>query len=225
MRNTLLKMLAALMCTLATCADVMPVKDFNLEMMAGKWYLVGFATNAQWFVNHKASMKSGVAQLSPTEGGDLDLSYSKLNADGTCWRMTHLARKTETPGRFTFHSQAWNNDNDMRIVDVVYNDYALVHTIKTKDGVSEVLNKLYSKFCSLASQQPSGKAFCIRCLVHLEVMTHSVFAGRTPETSAVLQQKFTQYSLDTGILADNIAILPKNGKLSKQKNPCRPFSS
>ncbi|XP_022045705.1 lipocalin-like [Acanthochromis polyacanthus] len=179
MRNTLLKMLAALMCTLATCADVMPVKDFNLEMMAGKWYLVGFATNAQWFVNHKASMKSGVAQLSPTEGGDLDLSYSKLNADGTCWRMTHLARKTETPGRFTFHSQAWNNDNDMRIVDVVYNDYALVHTIKTKDGVSEVLNKLYS---------------------------------RTPETSAVLQQKFTQYSLDTGILADNIAILPKNAE-------------
>lgn len=33
----------------------------------------------------------------------------------------------------------------MRIVDIVYDDYALVHTIKTKDGVSEVLNKLYSK--------------------------------------------------------------------------------
>lgn len=33
----------------------------------------------------------------------------------------------------------------MRIVDVVYDDYAVVHTIKTRDGVSEVLNKLYSK--------------------------------------------------------------------------------
>ncbi|XP_023127859.2 lipocalin [Amphiprion ocellaris] len=179
MRNTLLKMLAALMCTLAVCADVMPVKDFNLEMMAGKWYMVGCATNAQWFVNQKASMKSGVSQLVPTEGGDLDLSYSNLNADGTCWRMTHLAKKTETPGRFTFRSQAWNNDNDMRIVDVVYDDYALVHTIKTKDGVSEVFNKLYS---------------------------------RTPDTSVVLQQKFTQFSLDTGILADNIVILPKNAE-------------
>lgn len=41
---------------------------------------------------------------------------------------------------------AWNNDNDMRIVDVVYDEYALVHTIKTKNGVSEVLNKLYSEF-------------------------------------------------------------------------------
>lgn len=33
----------------------------------------------------------------------------------------------------------------MRIVDVVYDDYALVHTTKTKEGVSEVLNNLYSK--------------------------------------------------------------------------------
>ncbi|XP_047424672.1 prostaglandin D2 synthase b, tandem duplicate 1 [Mugil cephalus] len=179
MRNTLLRMVAAMMCVLAACADVMPVKDFSVEKMAGKWYMVGFATNAVWFVNHKAGMKMGTAVLKPTEGGDLDLSYANLNADGTCWRMTHLARKTETPGRFTFHSQVWNNDNDMRIVEVVYDDYALVHTIKTKNGVSEVLNKLYS---------------------------------RTPESSAVLQQRFTQFSLDTGILADNIAILPKNAE-------------
>ncbi|XP_070784122.1 lipocalin-like [Enoplosus armatus] len=179
MRNTLLRILAALMCALAACADITPVADFDLEKMAGKWYIVGFATNAQWFVNHKAGMKVGTAMLVPTAGGDLDLSYANLNADGTCWRMTHLAKKTETPGRFTFRSQVWNNDNDMRIVDVLYDDYAVVHTIKTKDGVSEVLNKLYS---------------------------------RTPEASVTLQQKFTQFSLDTGILLDNIAILPKNAE-------------
>ncbi|XP_029955821.1 lipocalin-like [Salarias fasciatus] len=180
MKGTLLRILAALSCLLiSTWANVVPVQDFSLERMAGKWYLVGFATNAQWFVNHKADMKMGTATITPTEGDDLDLSYSNLNADGTCWRMTHLAKKTDTPGRFTFHSQAWNNDNDMRIVDVVYDDYALVHTIKTKEGVSEVLNKLYS---------------------------------RTPEISADLQQKFTQYSIDTGILSDNIAFLPKNAE-------------
>ncbi|CAG5895832.1 unnamed protein product [Menidia menidia] len=179
MRTALLRLLAALACVLAACAEVMPVKDFSLEKMAGKWYMVGFATNAVWFVNHKDSMKSGIAIVVPTEGGDMDLSYSNLNADGSCWRMTHLAKKTDTPGRFTFRSQAWNNDNDMRIIDVVYNDYAIVHTIKTKEGSSEVLNKLYS---------------------------------RTPETSAVLQQAFTQFSLETGILPENIAILPKNAE-------------
>ncbi|KAK9527863.1 hypothetical protein VZT92_014388 [Zoarces viviparus] len=181
MRNTLLRMLGALMCVMAACTAVTPVQDFDLQRMAGKWYIVGFATNAQWFVNNKAGMKTGTAMLVPT-GEDLDLSYANLNADGTCWRMTHLAKKTETPGRFTFRSQIWNNDNDMQIVDVAYDDYALVHTIKTKDGVSEVLNKLYS---------------------------------RTPVASAVLQQRFTQLSLETGILADNIAILPQNAECAE----------
>merc|ERR1719498_1458938 len=145
MRNTLLRMLSALMCAWAACAEVTPVKDFDLQKMAGKWYMVGFATNAPWFVNHKDSMKMGTALITPTEGGDMDLSYSNLRDDGTCWRMTHLAKKSETPGRFTFPSQIWNNDNDMSITDVVYDNYALVHTIKTKNGVSEVLNKLYTR--------------------------------------------------------------------------------
>lgn len=39
----------------------------------------------------------------------------------------------------------WKNDNDMRVVDAIFDKYAVVHTIKTKGGVSDVLNKLYSK--------------------------------------------------------------------------------
>ncbi|CAB1424772.1 unnamed protein product [Pleuronectes platessa] len=179
MSNSLLKMLGTLMCVLAACAQVVPVKDFNLEKMTGKWFIVGFATNAPWFVNHKAGMKVGTAIFAPTTEGDLDLSYANLNADGSCWRMTHLAHKTETPGRFTFHSQVWNNENDMRIVEVQYEEYALVHTIKTKEGVSEVLNKLYS---------------------------------RTQVASASQRERFTKFSEETGILTDNIVILPENAE-------------
>lgn len=175
-------MLTALTCVVAACANTMPVPDFSLERIAGKWYMVGFATNAQWFVNRKDTMKMGTAMLVPTDGGDLDLTYATLNDDGTCWRMTHLAKKTDTLGRFTFHSQAWNNDNDMRFVDVVYDDYAVVHTIKTKEGVSEVLNKLYS---------------------------------RSSEISEDLKQKFTQFSLDTGVLAENIVVFPKHGECTE----------
>lgn len=172
-------MLAALMCVLAVCADVVPIKDFNLEQAAGKWYLMGIASNAQWFVTHKDSMKMGTSVIVVTEEGDMDLSYANLNADGTCWRMKHLAKKTETAGRFTFHSAVWNNDNDMRFADIVYDDYAVIHTIKTRDGVSDVLNHLYS---------------------------------RGPEVSAALMEKFTQFSTETGILPENIAVLPKNAE-------------
>lgn len=105
MRNTLLKMLAALMWALTACADVVPVQNFDLEkvgkmflkvwlnavdlvlhtshlwflsQMTGKWFTTGFASNAQWFVNQKASMKMGTAMLTPTEGGDINLSYATL---------------------------------------------------------------------------------------------------------------------------------------------------
>lgn len=46
--------------------------------MAGKWYLIGIATNAQWFVSHRATMKMGTAMIIPTADGDLEMSYSSL---------------------------------------------------------------------------------------------------------------------------------------------------
>jgi len=33
----------------------------------------------------------------------------------------------------------------MQIVDVAYDEYALVYTVKTQESVSEVLTQLYSK--------------------------------------------------------------------------------
>ncbi|KAJ0023006.1 hypothetical protein NQD34_015140, partial [Periophthalmus magnuspinnatus] len=177
MENMLLRMLGVLLCALAACAEIAPAADFDLAKMAGKWYTVGFATNAEWCVNHRDTMKMGSTIMTPTETGNLKLSFSCLKSDGSCWRATHVAKKTDTPGRFIFHSHVWNDDNDMRIVEVVYDNYALAHTIKTKNGVQLVLNKLYS---------------------------------RTTQASKDLQQKFRQFSLDTGVLAENILILPPN---------------
>ncbi|TRZ03826.1 hypothetical protein DNTS_014944, partial [Danionella cerebrum] len=144
-----LKMLCVLLCAVFASAEVMPMTDFNLQQMEGKWYLFGFATNAKWFVEHKDDMKMGTAMMVATEEGDLDMSYTNLKSDGSCWRMTHLAKKTETPGRFVFFSQRWGNENDMRVVDAKFDEYIIAHTIKTKGDVSEVLNKLYSKNFSL----------------------------------------------------------------------------
>lgn len=39
-----------------------------------------------------------------------------------------------------------DSDNSMIIVDVNYDEYALVHVIKTKGDVVTVVNKLYGKF-------------------------------------------------------------------------------
>uniref|UniRef100_A0A671LA91 Lipocalin-like n=1 Tax=Sinocyclocheilus anshuiensis TaxID=1608454 RepID=A0A671LA91_9TELE len=146
--------------------------------VAGKWYLIGFATNAEWFVTRKANMKMGIAMLTPTDEGDLEMAYSSLRPDGSCWRMNHLAQKKDIPGKFSFHSERWETENDMRVADVKYDEYALIHTIKTKADSTTLLNKLY-------------------------------------DLSQDVLDKFTEFSLEQGILPENIAILPKNGKTVK----------
>ncbi|TRY57224.1 hypothetical protein DNTS_003297 [Danionella cerebrum] len=137
--------LGVLFFALAVSAEVLPPPDFDINGLAGKWYLIGFATNAEWFLSRKASMKMGIATVTPTEDGDLDMAYSSLNSDGSCWRMSYVAQKTETPGKFSFYTERSATDNDMRIVDVKYDEFALIHTIKTKDETTTVLNKLYGK--------------------------------------------------------------------------------
>ncbi|KAM7397937.1 hypothetical protein PAMA_006011 [Pampus argenteus] len=177
--SPLLTVLGTMLCSLTLSSEVMPQTDFNLQGMAGKWYLIGFATNAQWFINRKASMKMGTAMFTPTADGDLDMSYASLSSDGSCWRLNSMAKKTDVPGKFTYTSERWENENEMRMVDVKYDEYALIHTIKTKRGDPTVVNKLY---------------------------------GRGAELSADLLEKFRQFSLDTGILPENIAFLPKNAE-------------
>ncbi|XP_028839114.1 lipocalin [Denticeps clupeoides] len=177
MHTSLPALLAALLCSLVANAEVVPQADFSLQGVAGKWYLIGFATNAQWFVSRRNVMKMGSAQFTPTANGGLVMEYASLNPDGSCFRMTHNALPSDVPGKFTFRSERWENENDMRLVDVKYDEYALVHTIKTKGAVSTVLNKLY---------------------------------GRETELNPELLQKFTQFSLDSSILPENIVILPKN---------------
>ncbi|XP_026096390.1 lipocalin [Carassius auratus] len=177
MANALLGLMGVLLCVLAVSSEVTPQADFNLKGVAGKWYLIGFATNAEWFVARKANMKMGTSMLTPTDEGDLEISYSSLNPDGTCWTMNNLAQKTNIPGKFSFRSKRWETDNDMRVVDVKYDEYALIHIIKTKADSTTLLNKLY---------------------------------GRTPDLSQDVLDKFTEFSLEQGILLENIAILPKN---------------
>ncbi|XP_070699603.1 lipocalin isoform X1 [Pempheris klunzingeri] len=175
----LLAVLGAVLCSMTASSEVVPQADFTAQGMAGKWYLIGFATNAQWFVSHRDSMKVGTAIFTPNADGDLDMSYASLNSDGSCWRMNNLAKKTDVPGKFTYTSERWGNVNNMCMVDVKYDEHALIHTVKTKGNDLTVVNKLY---------------------------------GRGLDLSPDVLEKFRQFSLETGVLPENIAFLPKNAE-------------
>uniref|UniRef100_A0A3P9DTB4 Lipocalin/cytosolic fatty-acid binding domain-containing protein n=1 Tax=Maylandia zebra TaxID=106582 RepID=A0A3P9DTB4_9CICH len=136
-----------------------PQADFNVQaveqMMAGKWYLIGIATDAQWFVSHRASMKMGTAMITPTADGDLEMSI--FHPNGSCWRMNNLAKKTEIPGKF-IHKSA-----DLRMVDVKYDEYALIHSIKTKGKESYVVNKLYGNMAFISDSTLCSIHFNLFC--------------------------------------------------------------
>ncbi|XP_051748705.1 cytosolic phospholipase A2 gamma-like isoform X5 [Ctenopharyngodon idella] len=141
MPTTGLGLLGVLLCALAVSSGVTPQPDFNIKSVAGKWYLIGFATSAEWFVTCKADMKMGVAMLTPTDEGDLEMAYSSLNPDGTCWRMNQFVNKSDFPGIFSYCSECWETYN-ITFVDVKYDEYALIHTVKTKDNSTTVVSKL-----------------------------------------------------------------------------------
>ncbi|XP_029003192.1 lipocalin-like [Betta splendens] len=173
MGRTLLRTLAVLLCVLTTCADDTP-KAFNLEKMAGRWFRVGMATNAEWFVKNKADMKMGTTVFAPTAEGNLELSSAILKDDGTCWRYSNLANKTDNPQRFVYHSKMWNNNNDMLIVEAVYDDYALISTNKTKGSESYVTTELLSR-----TQEA-------RVALQQNFTQFSVLSGVLPENTVIL---------------------------------------
>ncbi|PWA22634.1 hypothetical protein CCH79_00001932, partial [Gambusia affinis] len=140
----LLVLLGAALCSLTMSTEIVPQADFNAQAARGKWYLIGFATNSRWFVNIKNRMKMGIATLEPTAEGDVDLSYSTLRADGSCWRKSHQVNKTDMPGKFRSVSERWGSTNDLIMVDVKYDDYALIYDVKTKLKVTKLVH-LYGR--------------------------------------------------------------------------------
>ncbi|CAI5643720.1 unnamed protein product [Oreochromis niloticus] len=150
--HLLLTLLGAMLSSLMVSSEVQPQADFDIQAIAGKWYLIGIATDAQWFVSHRASMKMGTAMITPTADGDVEVSYSSLSPDGSCWRINNLAKKTEIPRKFTYTNRRLGYLSDLRMVDVKYDEYALLHSIKTQEKESYVVNKLYGRGVDLSAE-------------------------------------------------------------------------
>uniref|UniRef100_A0A3B3ZV45 Lipocalin/cytosolic fatty-acid binding domain-containing protein n=1 Tax=Periophthalmus magnuspinnatus TaxID=409849 RepID=A0A3B3ZV45_9GOBI len=167
------------LCFVWASADILPQPDFNIEGMSGKWYLTGFATNAQWFIIHKQTMGTGTSTFTPMDG-NLDMPFESLNPDGTCFRLHNLAKKTDVPGKFTYVGQG--SVNDMRIVDVKYDEYALIYTVKTIGDTSDAVIKAYSRSPELSSEiQEKFRQFALENGVLPENMVILPKNGNCPE--------------------------------------------
>uniref|UniRef100_A0A669EJN4 Zgc:153704 n=1 Tax=Oreochromis niloticus TaxID=8128 RepID=A0A669EJN4_ORENI len=152
-------LLGVVLCSLmVSSSEILPQADFDLQAMAGKWYLIGICSNAQWFVSRKANMKTGTAIIKPTEDGGIELSNN-----GTCRKMENLANKTEVPGKFTYRSRYWGYVSDLRMVDVKYDEYGLTYSFNTRGNETFVVNRLYGRSLDLSAElQEKFRQFCLQ---------------------------------------------------------------
>ncbi|XP_030602845.1 lipocalin-like isoform X2 [Archocentrus centrarchus] len=171
-----LTLLGAVLCSLMVSSQVVPQADFDLQAIAGKWYHIGLATNAERYVSRRGKMNMGTYVITPLPNGDLDLLYSSVY-NGTCRKMDKVANKTDVPGKYRSISRRTGHLSVLSIVDVKYDEYALTHAVNTKENDTYIVNKLY---------------------------------GRDADLSAEVQEKFRQFSLQTGVLPENVMFFPKS---------------
>lgn len=119
-----------------------------------------------------------------------------FSSDGSCWRMTHLAKKTDTPGRFTFRSQSmsifrfllsvqwatdalWSNERERTALFTTkshsqYQLGAIVCLFCLQDGTMTMtcVSWMPSMMSSLLSTPWKPKMVCLRSWTNFTVRTN-----------------------------------------------------
>uniref|UniRef100_UPI00398F2225 lipocalin-like n=1 Tax=Pristiophorus japonicus TaxID=55135 RepID=UPI00398F2225 len=134
----------ALFCILAVNGEVQVQSNFNINQFLGKWYIIGMASDARWFTTRKEKFQMSTILMKPAENDTVETILTKQKC-GECYQIIFPYKKTEQEGRFKFHSDRWNNDQEVYVTRTNYDEYAVVHSILTKGSEITTLVKLYGR--------------------------------------------------------------------------------
>ncbi|XP_053551307.1 lipocalin-like [Bombina bombina] len=144
MKGLLLNLALVVLCAMWAQADVPVQADFQEGKILGKWYSFGLASNSNWFQSKKQMLKMCTTDISPTADGNLEITVTYPKMD-RCEKKTMTYIKTDQPGRYSSKSQRFGSDLDIRVVETNYNDFALMHTIKTKGSEVNTIVSLFGR--------------------------------------------------------------------------------
>ncbi|KAM3910691.1 lipocalin [Leptodactylus fuscus] len=151
MKGLVLSLALVALSVLCAHGDVPVQPDFQEERIVGKWYGIALASNSNWFQGKKQQMKMCTTVLTPTADGNLDVvaTYPKLDR---CEKKSMTYIKTEQPGRFLSKSPRYGSDHLIRVVETNYDEYTLMHTVKTKGSEVYTIVSLFGREKSLRSE-------------------------------------------------------------------------
>ncbi|XP_008322545.1 neutrophil gelatinase-associated lipocalin [Cynoglossus semilaevis] len=122
MRTTVV---AVVMVMVVMVQAIKPLRDFDPQRFAGKWYRVGLAYDSPSFAPYRDKLKVSMGTITLTSSGNFNLTMWDATPLG-CQVKSYLYEKTSTPGLFTYFSTRHNMVKDITVVDTNYTDYALV---------------------------------------------------------------------------------------------------
>ncbi|XP_048469645.1 lipocalin-like [Rhincodon typus] len=134
----------ALFWSAVVSGEIQVQRDFNLDQFIGKWYIIGMASDAQWFTTRKDKFSMSTILMKPAENDKVETVLTKTRR-GRCLQIIFPYRMTGRKGQFFFHSDRWNNDHDVYVTETNYDEYALIHNTITKGPEVTTLVKLYGR--------------------------------------------------------------------------------
>ncbi|KAM9441017.1 lipocalin-like isoform 1-T1 [Clarias gariepinus] len=136
----MLGLLGVLLFTLGTNATP-NLPDFNVNKLAGKWYMSGTVSGAGWIEDPTWMKWSSVLIVTPIANAEMQmkssvkfpLSSSKFG----CLIVIHTLKKTKTPETFLLNGLYYNPSTDVTFLDVKYDEYVIIQNKRTtKENVT-----------------------------------------------------------------------------------------
>ncbi|XP_060752252.1 protein AMBP [Tachysurus vachellii] len=121
-------------------------ENFDLDRFLGKWYDVASASDCPWRRKYKGVVSIGSLELQRSDSPKSLNMTRIMSRHGVCKKIIGNYVKTETPGRFYYHSVKWSADVDAYVVHTNYDEYALVVMFKQQRGGNKTTSvKLYGR--------------------------------------------------------------------------------
>ncbi|KAM9327151.1 lipocalin-like [Gastrophryne carolinensis] len=142
MKGLVLSLALATLSVLYVQADVPLQPDLQEDKLVGKWYGIGLASDSEWFQARKQMLKMCTTTITPTADGNLEVVATFPKGD-RCEKKSMTYIKTDKPGRYLSKSPRYGSDHIISVVESNYDEYTLMHTLKTK---GTTVNNIVSLF-------------------------------------------------------------------------------
>ncbi|XP_030062781.1 complement component C8 gamma chain isoform X2 [Microcaecilia unicolor] len=116
--------------------------NFNLNQFAGKWFLIGVASECNYLKEHNFQLEGTTIVVSQDLTLEKKLPISTFRKlDGICWEIKQEYKQDKVLGRFLLTVRGYGHKLNMVVANTDYSSYAILYYQKQRT----VSIKLYAR--------------------------------------------------------------------------------